>query len=41
MSDDLKAAGVTEALAMGVARRKPGAGLLHHGDRGVQYACDL
>jgi transposase InsO family protein len=41
MSDDLKAAGVAEALAMALARRKPdpGAGLLHHSDRGVQYAC--
>jgi transposase InsO family protein len=41
MSDDLKAAGVAEALQMAVARRKPGAGLLHHSDRGVQYACEL
>jgi putative transposase len=41
MSDDLKAAGVAEALRMALARRKPGAGLLHHSDRGVQYACEL
>ena len=41
MSDDLKAAGVAEALQMALARRRPGAGLLHHSDRGVQYACDL
>ena len=41
MSDDLKAAGsVAEALEMALARRKPQAGLLHHSDRGVQYACD-
>ena len=43
MSDDLKAAGVAEALEMALVRRKPGpdAGLLHHSDRGVQYACEL
>jgi transposase InsO family protein len=41
MSDDLKARGVAEALAMAIARRKPLAGLLHHSDRGVQYACGL
>ena len=39
MSDDLKAQGVAAALQMAIARRKPGAGLLHHSDRGVQYAC--
>ena len=39
MSDHLRADGVAEALAMALARRKPGAGLLHHSDRGVQYAC--
>ena len=41
MSDDLKAAGVAEALEMALKRRKPRAGLLHHSDRGVQYACGL
>jgi transposase InsO family protein len=43
MSDDLRAAGVAEALDMALVRRKPGpdAGLLHHSDRGVQYACEL
>jgi transposase InsO family protein len=41
MSDDLRAAGVAEALEMAVKRRRPGAGLLHHSDRGVQYACEL
>ena len=25
---------------MAVLQRRPDAGLLHHGDRGVQYACD-
>lgn len=28
-----------EALAMATARRRPGAGLVHHSDRGVQYCC--
>jgi putative transposase len=41
MSDHLKAQGVAEALQMALARRRPGKGLLHHSDRGVQYACDL
>jgi putative transposase len=42
MSEDLKAdGGVAEALRMALARRRPGAGLLHHSDRGVQYACRL
>jgi transposase InsO family protein len=26
---------------MAVARRRPGEGLVHHSDRGVQYACGL
>jgi transposase InsO family protein len=29
-----------DALAMAYWRRKPGSGLLHHSDRGSQYACD-
>ena len=41
MSDDLRAAGVAEALRMAVRRRRPGAGLLHHSDRGAQYACGV
>jgi transposase InsO family protein len=41
MGDDLRAAGVAAALEMAVARRRPGAGLLHHSDRGSQYACAL
>jgi putative transposase len=28
-----------EALRMALGRRNPGKGLLHHSDRGVQYAC--
>ena len=39
MSENLKAQGVAEALTMAIARRRPDAGLLHHSDRGVQYAC--
>ena len=30
---------VSDALSMAIQRRRPGAGLLHHSDRGVQYAC--
>jgi len=30
---------VLDALAMAVGLRRPGAGLIHHSDRGVQYAC--
>ena len=29
-----------DALSMALAQRRPGPGLLHHSDRGVQYACD-
>jgi putative transposase len=28
-----------DALAMALTHREPGAGLVHHSDRGVQYAC--
>ena len=37
MRDDLKADLVVDALAMAVARRTPGPGLIHHSDRGGQY----
>ena len=30
---------VLDALGMAVGRRRPGPGLLHHSDRGSQYAC--
>ena len=30
---------VLDALDMAVGRRQPGPGLIHHSDRGVQYAC--
>jgi len=31
---------VKSALIMAIGRRKPGSGLIHHSDRGIQYACD-
>jgi putative transposase len=39
-ADHLKAELVQEALRMAIAQREPGNGLVHHSDRGVQYACD-
>jgi transposase InsO family protein len=39
-SDSLAADLVCEALRRALAERKPCEGLLHHSDRGVQYACD-
>ena len=43
MTDHMRADGVAEAVRMAIARRQPdpGDGLLHHSDRGVQYACGL
>jgi transposase InsO family protein len=38
MSPTLKASFVTDALQMAIQRRRPQAGLIHHSDRGVQYA---
>jgi putative transposase len=40
MAQSLKTDLVRDALAMALARRQPGPGLLHHSDRGVQYASD-
>ncbi len=40
MSEHLHAQLVSAALQMALLRRKPPSGLLHHSDRGVQYACD-
>ena len=40
MADHLRTDLVSDALRMAVAGRDPGAGLLHHSDRGVQYASD-
>jgi len=31
---------VRDALRMAIAQRRPRAGLLHHSDRGLQYACE-
>jgi transposase InsO family protein len=31
---------VREALMMATVRRQPKPGLIHHSDRGIQYACD-
>jgi len=41
MADHLRATLCTDALAMALARRDPppDAGLVHHSDRGCQYAC--
>ena len=41
MADHLRAELCLDALAMALEQRRPepGAGLLHHSDRGVQYAC--
>jgi putative transposase len=39
MADHLRAELCVEALSMAALRRDPGSGLLHHSDRGVQYAC--
>lgn len=38
MKDTLETALASDALTMALWRRKPGRGLLHHSDRGVQYA---
>ena len=40
MADHLRAELCLDALNMAIRTRTPGPGLLHHSDRGVQYACD-
>ena len=40
MADHMRTDLVSEALQMAIVRRRPGKGLLHHSDRGVQYASD-
>ena len=39
MAEHLRAELCLDALDMALKRRRPGAGLVHHSDRGVQYAC--
>jgi transposase InsO family protein len=39
MAEHMKTELVSAALEMAVTGRRPAAGLLHHTDRGVQYAC--
>ena len=40
MSDTIDSALVQDALRMALLHRRPNAGLLHHSDRGVQYAAE-
>jgi putative transposase len=40
MADPMQTNLVSDALQMAIARRSPNKGLLHHSDRGVQYASD-
>jgi transposase InsO family protein len=40
MADHMQTDLVADALSMAIARRRPGPGLVHHSDRGVQYASD-
>lgn len=39
MSKSLKAQVAVDALEMAISARNPAPGLIHHSDRGVQYAC--
>ena len=40
MADQMKTRLVTDALTMAITARRPASGLLHHSDRGSQYASD-
>ncbi len=39
LAENMEVGMVKDALLMAIGRRKPGTGLIHHSDRGVQYAC--
>jgi transposase InsO family protein len=39
MADHLRAGRCADALVMALQRCRPEPGLIHHSDRGVQYAC--
>jgi putative transposase len=41
MQDHLGSDLCLEAMSMALTHRRPGEGLLHHSDRGVQYACGV
>jgi len=40
MADHMRATLCLDAIDMAVLHRRPAPGLIHHSDRGVQYACD-
>lgn len=40
MQEQMKSGLVSQAMEMAIQRRRPKAGLLHHSDRGVQYASE-
>lgn len=37
--ESLHAGGAVQALQRALAKRRPGVGVIHHSDRGIQYAC--
>ena len=37
--ESLEAGGAAQALARALFKRRPPRGLIHHSDRGIQYAC--
>lgn len=41
LARNMKVEMVINALLMAIGRRKPESGLIHHSDRGIQYACDV
>jgi transposase InsO family protein len=40
MCEHLRVELVSNAMKMALERRQPGSGVMHHSDRGVQYACE-